>query len=158
MPIIEATPTTTIQAICQRGGHLPEASRTPDVSGPAQLIVPHQAVADDDGQEAQAVDEEGGADAGDADEQPRDRGTHDAGRIEGSRVQGHRVGQVFTAHHLDDERLAGGHIHGVAEPEQQGQPEDLPDLYAAAGGEDEQGQRQDHLDDLGDDERGSLGQ
>ena len=63
---------------------------------------------------------------------PATAGPHDAGGVEGRGVEGHGVGQVFSADHLDDERLARGHVHGVAQAEEEREHQDVPDLYAPA--------------------------
>ena len=63
---------------------------------------------------------------------PGHGGTDGPGHVDHDRVEGHGVGQLFSADHLDDERLAGRVVDHVDEPQRDGDEVQLPQLQMTA--------------------------
>ncbi|MFN8629172.1 MAG: hypothetical protein U0838_02285 [Chloroflexota bacterium] len=113
---------------------------------------------DDHREEAQAVDQERDRDAEEAHGESADGRAHDARAVEHRRVEGHRVLDVVAAHHLDAERLTGGHVDRVRHAQEQRKREDVPHLHDAGLRERKQDEREHHLGELRRDEGLPLGQ
>ena len=112
----------------------------------------------DGGQVAHPVENEGGRQVDERDEQSGDRRTDDARPVEGRRIEGHRIGDVGTADHLDDERLAGGHLERVGDAQGGGQDDDHPDLHEPGLDEGRESERDDAHRRLKSDEDPALGE
>ncbi len=110
----------------------------------------HGAVAD-------AVEEEAERGSEDADQDAGNRRTDDPGAVEDRGVERNGVGDVLAADHLDDERLAGGHVDRVDEAEQECQHEYMPDLDDLEGDQCGENQGQQPGRGLGPDDRLPLG-
>ena len=89
---------------------------------------------------ADAVDQEAGAFADVGEQDSGDGGPDHARGIEDGGVERDGVDQVFLRGHLNDERLAAGHVEGVDDAERSGQREHVPDLNAAGEGEGGEGE------------------
>ena len=104
----------------------------------------HEQQTGDDGDVAEAVQQEAPALADSREQHARDRRADGSRAVDDRRVEGDGVGEVFFADHLDDERLARRHVEGVDDAEQRGQGEHVPHLDAAGEDQRRENQRKDH--------------
>jgi hypothetical protein len=112
----------------------------------------------DHGQERHAVEEEGGGRPPASDDETGQSGTHDASGVEHGGIQRDGASQGLASDHLDDECLAGRHVHGVGHAVDPGHHGDVPVPGVAAVDQrgEQQGQHAHHR--LGGDEQAALGQ
>ena len=104
----------------------------------------HQEQAEEDGEEARPVDEEGACDARDGDQHPGRGGTEDARGVECPGVEGDGVRQVLPPHQLHDEGLPGGGVQRLHGPEEEGEEEDVPEANRPGPAEGGEQEREDH--------------
>ena len=121
-------PANVREALCEVVDDRTGRGRAVDPGAQPELALIDEAKADDHGQEAQPVDEEGRCHAKHADGEPGGRGSHDTGAVEHGRVEGDGVADVLAPDKLDRERLANRHVDRIGGPEEKGQQHDHPDL------------------------------
>ena len=117
---------------------------------------PHHEESGDDGDEAEAIEQEAHGDADLRHEEPGDRRTDNAGAVEGGTVERDGVHQIFAAGHLDHERLSRRHVEGHRDSAQDGEHDDVPRLHQLAPDERGHRERQNHRAGLRDDDDGTF--
>ena len=83
----------------------------------------------EDGEEADAVEEEVAGDAEGGHGISAEGGTEDAGEVELGGVEGDGVGEVFTGYEAGNEGLVAGGVHGLCYAVEEGDEGDFPDVY-----------------------------
>ena len=146
------------EALGQVGEDAADGCRARDPWRRVQLAQTHHPEAGDHRDEAEPVEEEGLGHPEDADRETCHGRANDTCRIEHRRVERDRVVEVLAAHHLDDERLASGHVERLDAAQQEREHEDLPDLDQSGRDERRERECQDHQDGLGGHERPALRQ
>ena len=110
------------------------------------------------GDKAQAVQEEGRRHPEPGDEEPGDGGSDDARAVEDQGVEGDGVGQIRLAHQIGDVRLARRDVDGAAQSVDRGEDGHVPVLHMAAPDEQGQHERLHHHRRLGEQDDPPLGE
>ena len=113
---------------------------------------PHQKQSGDDGDEADAVTKKTERDAEMRHEKPGDGRADDAGAVGCRAVERDRVHQILAAGHLDDERLARGHVERHRDSTADSERDDVPRLNDFYPNQRGHGERDEHRTKLGDDD------
>lgn len=106
---------------------------------------PHQEEPADDGDEAEAIEQETHGDADLRHEETGNRRADDAGAVERGTVERDGVHQIFAAGHLDHERLPRRHVERHRDASEDGEHDDLPRLDQLAPNERGHRERHQHL-------------
>ena len=116
----------------------------------------------EDGEEADAVEEEVAGDADGGHGVSAEGGAEDAGEIELRGVEGNRVREVFAGNKAGDKGLVAGCVHGLGDAVEEAEDGDFPDVDQRSAvrvpepGEEGQGECLDHHGGLGGQQEAAL--
>ncbi len=120
---------------------------------PRSRCDPHRKERGNHGDVAHRIDEKAPPLADGCDEDAGRCGAEQARGVDHGGVERDGVGQVRAIlHHLDDHRLARGHVEGVDKPLKDAEGEDVPDIDHPGEGKGRERARLDHCQYLGDQE------